>query len=266
MKEMISNEINPKNVHLYKMPLWKRVFDIIVSLSGILILSPIFIILALAVKLESKGPVIYASKRVGTNFYIFNFLKFRSMYPDADKRMKEFMHRNQYSLTEEKCEDVTKDPECESQNMIGQTLLVNDDSFILESDYLDQVHKHQEHGFIKLENDPRITRTGRLIRKYSLDELPQLFNVLRGDMSVVGNRPLPIYEAELLTKDDDIERFFAPAGITGWWQVNKRGDSGSLSAEERNQLDIYYAKHVSFLFDMKIIIKTFTSFIQKENV
>ncbi|MGL4806856.1 MAG: sugar transferase, partial [Bacteroidales bacterium] len=207
-----------------------------------------------------------ASKRVGTNFCIFDFLKFRSMYPDADKRMKEFMNRNQYSVPKECNDDENNVSGDCTEDVVGQTLLVSDDSFILESDYLDQVHKHQEHGFIKFENDPRITRTGRFIRKYSLDELPQLFNVLRGDMSIVGNRPLPVYEAELLTKDDDVERFFAPAGITGWWQVNKRGDSGSLSAEERNQLDIYYAKHVSFVFDMKIIVKTFTSFIQKENV
>ena len=85
-------------------------------------------------------------------------------------------------------------------------------------------------------------------------------------MSVVGNRPLPLYEAELLTKDEYIDRFMAPAGLTGLWQVEKRGSSGTLSAEERKQLDIRYAASFSFMMDMKIIMKTLTAFIQKENV
>ena len=107
---------------------------------------------------------------------------------------------------------------------------------------------------------------GHFIRKYSIDELPQLFNILKGDMSIVGNRPLPLYEAELLTKDDYIDRFMAPAGLTGLWQVEKRGDAGKLSAEERKQLDIKYAQNYSFWMDIKIILKTITAFIQKENV
>ena len=107
---------------------------------------------------------------------------------------------------------------------------------------------------------------GRIIRKYSIDELPQLFNILKGDMSVVGNRPLPLYEAELLTSDEYIQRFMAPAGLTGLWQVEKRGEAGKLSAEERKMLDIRYAKEFTFLMDVKIIFKTFTAFIQKENV
>ena len=119
---------------------------------------------------------------------------------------------------------------------------------------------------MKLENDPRITKVGHFIRKYSIDELPQLFNILKGDMSIVGNRPLPLYEAELLTKDDYIDRFMAPAGLTGLWQVEKRGDAGKLSAEERKQLDIKYAQNYSFWMDIKIILKTITAFIQKENV
>ena len=107
---------------------------------------------------------------------------------------------------------------------------------------------------------------GRFIRKYSIDELPQLFNILKGDMSVVGNRPLPLYEAELLTSDEYVQRFMAPAGLTGLWLVEKRGDAGKMSAEERKQLDIKYAKEFSFRMDMRIIFKTFTAFIQKENV
>ena len=118
-----------------------------------------------------------------------------------------------------------------------------------------------------MENDPRVTRVGRIIRKYSIDELPQLFNILKGDMSVVGNRPLPIYEAEQLTSDNYIERFMAPSGLTGLWQVEKRGNGGSLSPEERKQLDIKYARTFSFSLDMKIIIRTFYSLLfRRENV
>ena len=119
---------------------------------------------------------------------------------------------------------------------------------------------------MKIENDPRVTRVGRFIRKYSIDELPQLINILKGDMSVVGNRPLPLYEAEQLTNDDDIERFLGPAGLTGLWQVEKRGGAGAMSAAERKQLDVRYAHEFSFAMDFKIILRTFTAFIQKENV
>ena len=115
-------------------------------------------------------------------------------------------------------------------------------------------------------NDPRVTGIGKIMRKTSIDELPQLFNVLKGDMSIVGNRPLPLYEAELLTSDAYIERFMAPAGLTGLWQVEKRGGAGKMSAEERKQLDIKYAKEFSFWLDMKILCKTLTAFVQKENV
>lgn len=115
-----------------------------------------------------------------------------------------------------------------------------------------------------MENDPRITKVGRIIRKYSIDELPQLVNILKGDMSIVGNRPLPLYEAELLTSDEYIDRFMGPAGLTGLWQVEKRGSSGKLSADERKQLDIKYAQTFSFLLDMEIILRTFTAFIQKK--
>ena len=121
-------------------------------------------------------------------------------------------------------------------------------------------------AFVKIENDPRITKVGRFIRKYSIDELPQLFNILKGDMSIVGNRPLPLYEAEKLTNDDCIDRFMAPAGLTGLWQVEGRGKGGNMSADERKQLDIKYGQTYNFILDMKIILRTFTAFIQKEDV
>ena len=117
-----------------------------------------------------------------------------------------------------------------------------------------------------LPDEQRLTEFGKFLRESSLDELPELLNILKGDMSIVGNRPLPLYEAELLTSDEHIDRFMGPAGLTGLWQVEKRGEAGKLSAEERKQLDITYAKTFSFWLDIKIILKTVTAFIQKENV
>ena len=117
-----------------------------------------------------------------------------------------------------------------------------------------------------LTHDEMVTNVGKFIRKTSIDELPQLFNILKGDMSIVGNRPLPLYEAELLTSDAYIDRFMAPSGLTGLWQVEKRGGAGKMSAEERKQLDIKYARDFSAWLDLKIIFKTLTAFIQKENV
>ena len=110
-----------------------------------------------------------------------------------------------------------------------------------------------------------MTKVGRFIRKTSIDELPQLFNVLRGDMSIVGNRPLPLYEAENLTSEDMAYRFMAPAGMTGLWQVTRRGE-GQMLGEERIQLDVVYAKEHSFWNDVKIVLKTPFVLIQKENV
>lgn len=267
----------------FKIPVWKRLFDIIVSGIAILLLSPVFILTALAIRIESKGPIIYKSKRVGTNYQIFDFLKFRSMFTDAAERLKALKQdHNQYALNNEPqeahttvtaplgedAEQVMIDDNTASMMLISddETMLVGDDYIMAESDFSKKKAEEISNAFVKIENDPRITKVGKIIRKFSIDELPQLFNILKGDMSVVGNRPLPLYEAECLTSDDSIDRFMAPAGLTGLWQVEKRGDSGAMSAEERKQLDITYGRTYNFLLDMKIILRTFTSFIQKENV
>jgi len=230
---------------------------------------PLLLIISLAIRLESKGAVIYKSKRAGSNYQIFDFWKFRSMYIDADKRLQEMGHFNQYVAGAPETEQSFSSAAFSDDVILGQdneTFLVGDDYIVSEKEFVLGSRQKKGNAFIKIEKDPRITRVGRFIRKYSLDELPQLFNVLKGDMSIVGNRPLPLYEAELLTQDHSIERFIAPAGLTGLWQVEKRGDSGKLSAEERKQLDIYYAQHLSFWLDVQIIIRTFTAFIQKEDV
>ena len=269
----------------FKIPLWKRLFDIIFSFLGIIILSPVFIITAIAIRLESKGPVIFKSKRVGTNYTVFNFLKFRSMYADAEQRLKEVAKEagNQYAEKPEEdkeqqtvitaplgdeAEMMMMDMGMESGMMISddEVMLVGDDYVVAESDFNKEKEEEVNNAFVKIENDPRVTKVGKFIRKYSIDELPQLFNILKGDMSIVGNRPLPLYEAEKLTIDSSIDRFMAPAGLTGLWQVEERGKGGMMSAEERKQLDIIYGQTYCFTLDMKIIFRNLTAFIQKENV
>lgn len=269
----------------FKIPLWKRLFDIVFSLLAIIILSPVFIITAIAIRLESKGPIIFKSKRVGTNYTVFNFLKFRSMYADAEQRLKEVAKEagNQYAEKDQPEEDnqsvitaplgneaemLMMDMGMESAMMISddEVMLVGDDFVVAESDFNREKEEENNNAFVKIENDPRVTKVGKFIRKYSIDELPQLFNILRGDMSIVGNRPLPLYEAEKLTIDSSIDRFMAPAGLTGLWQVEERGKGGMMSAEERKQLDITYGQTYCFTLDMKIIFRTLTAFIQKDNV
>ncbi len=283
---VIFNKNSNNSLELFKLPRWKRLFDIIFSIFSIIILSPIFIMVSIAIWVEDRGKVCYCQKRTGSNFKIFKFIKFRSMFMDADKRLKEFAKLNQYQIVNEEEKHVEFHNISVSDNgiLIDDNILVGDDNIIdnkkvndndllfgddysvVANDFALFQKSKKDNSFQKLEGDPRITKVGRIIRKYSIDELPQLFNILKGDMSVVGNRPLPLYEAELLTDDNSIERFLAPAGLTGLWQVEKRGDAGKLSAEERKQLDIKYAKNFNFWLDIKIIFKTFTAFIQKGNV
>ncbi|MCR5066044.1 MAG: sugar transferase, partial [Bacteroidales bacterium] len=156
----------------------------------------------------------------------------------------------------------------ESNMMISddEVMLIGDDFVVAETDFSKQKEEDINNAFVKIENDPRVTKVGRFIRKYSIDELPQLFNILKGDMSIVGNRPLPLYEAEKLTADSSIDRFMAPAGLTGLWQVEERGKGGKMSAEERKQLDIIYGETYSLALDLKIIFRTLFAFVQKEDV
>ncbi|MBP3552709.1 MAG: sugar transferase [Bacteroidaceae bacterium] len=263
-EQLFANQTSKEQILTFQIPLWKRIFDVVFSSVSLIVLSPVFLLTAIAIKLESKGPIWYTSKRVGSNYKIFDFLKFRSMYVDADKRLKEFEKLNQYS--DDSADDDSRVLSSSTMASEEDVMLISDDFIISERELSSQRAIQQKNAFVKLENDPRITRVGRFIRKYSIDELPQLVNILKGDMSVVGNRPLPLYEAELLTDDESIDRFIAPAGLTGLWQVEKRGDSGKLSADERKQLDITYGRTYSFALDMRIIFRTLTAFVQKENV
>ena len=193
------------------LPWWKRPFDLIFSLLALLLLGPIMLFIAILIKITDRGPVFYTHERVGYKGKKIKVLKFRSMYPDADKRLKEILE---------------KDPKA----------------------------KEEWEKTFKLKNDPRVTPIGKFLRKTSLDELPQFFNVLKGDMSIVGPRPVVEEELKKYYKEKaEIYKSVKP-GITGYWQVEGRSDVEDY--EERVQMDEWYVKNQSFWLDIKIILKT----------
>lgn len=256
----------------YKTPFGKRMFDIVVSSIALVVLAPVFIIVALLIRLESKGPVFYYALRVGRGYHIFHFYKFRSMYFDSDKKLKDLKHLNQYTISKRKKavndEEISYEFLCEDCKAAGthcQFPIYSDTIHLCEKEYMEQKKHSRESTFIKIKDDPRMTKVGKFIRRTSIDELPQLVNVLIGDMSIVGNRPLPLYEAEKLTTDKYALRFMAPAGITGLWQVEKRGN-GKMSENDRLLLDNIYAKNNSFFNDILLILRTIPALFQKENV
>ncbi len=224
--KLAKKQISTQKDQPFSMPSNKRLFDILVASTLLLLLSPLFLVVAILIKLESKGNVFYASKRVGTGYQIFDFIKFRSMETGADSRLMNLSKSNSYSINNQ---NGTK----------------------------------QDCTFYKIKDDPRVTFIGKIIRKTSIDELPQLINVLRGEMSIVGNRPLPLYEAQKLTCDDWAKRFMAPAGLTGLWQVDKRGKD-NLKAEERIRLDMNYADNYSLSLDLKIMLWTLPAMLQRD--
>lgn len=260
----------------YVMPRSKRIFDVLVASMALLFLSPILLLVILAIRLESKGKVYYTSKRVGRE--PFDFYKLRSMKVGADKELSNLAKdKNQYATASQQADIdfVTPCPRCAK--------LPNGDSCspVLHigphriCDYWYNFQKKEvaknKSAFIKIVNDPRITKVGKVIRNTSIDELPQLINVIKGDMSIVGNRPLPVYEAEQLTQDVMSKRFLAPAGITGLWQVELRGRGGVMSEDERKRLDNEYADHFvngnySFWYDIKLILRTVPALFQKDTV
>ncbi len=262
MRKAYSNN-HEKHKH-YRIGFGKRLFDILFSIFVLILFAPLLLIIAIAIKLESKGPIIYKARRVGTGFDIFEFYKFRSMYKDADKQLNKLSEMNEYLKAFKKENDfITKVVECPDCKKLGHPcspVLYIDGIEICENYYL-KLKKEQllERVFFKIKDDPRITKVGRILRNYHLDELPQFVNVLKGDMSVVGNRPLPIYEAAKLTTDEWAYRFMAPAGITGLWQINS---DTVHNAEDRIRLDNQYAMIAGFWVDIKIIIKTIIEFFK----
>ena len=183
----------------------KRALDIVISSVGLLILAPVLVAVAIAIKLDSPGPIFYLSERIGKKGYVFRCIKFRTMIADADKRRSDLMHLNE-----------------------------------------------RDGVFFRITNDPRITRLGHFLRKYSFDELPQLFNVLSGDMSLVGPRPPLASEVEAY-KLSHLRRLAVTPGITGLWRVEARRDP---SFDSYISIDVAYIENWSLLLDLKIIART----------
>jgi len=184
----------------------KRVLDFSASFLLLALLSPLLLVTVILIKLTSPGPVLFVQKRLGLNKRRFNIYKFRTMVPDAEKKMKEIAHLNEVS---------------------GPVF--------------------------KIKNDPRITPIGRFLRKTSIDELPQLFNVLKGDMSLVGPRPLPVRDYEGFSEDWQRRRFSVRPGITCLWQIKGRS---SIPFEKWMELDLQYIDKWSLWLDFEILIKT----------
>ena len=268
--QFINTKLERNIFKAYKTELIKRVFDIVFAGSVLILLSPILLLVILAVSIESKGPVFYYSLRVGTGYKIFKFFKFRSMYVNADQRLKDLKHLNQYKIDATVIDSTIDESPvicdwCMASGGKCRYPVYADNYHWCEKKYSILKKASANSAFIKIKDDPRVTKVGKILRNTSIDELPQLVNVLIGNMSIVGNRPLPLYEAERLTTDKYALRFMAPAGITGLWQVEKRG-KGDMSEEERLMLDNDYAKNHSFLFDILLILKTIPALFQKESV
>lgn len=183
----------------------KRIFDIVSSLCAMIVLSPVFLVTALAIKIEDGGPAVFSQDRVGKDGKLFKMYKFRSMYIDAEDRLSDLAEQNE-----------------------------------------------ADGPVFKIKNDPRITKVGRFIRKYSIDELMQLVNVFKGDMSVIGPRPALPNEVE---EYDDFarKRLLVKPGLSCYWQISGRSNIGF---EEWMKLDVKYINEMSIITDVKIILLT----------
>lgn len=205
-----THSVKPKPIYDFV----KRVFDIVCSLIGLIVLSPVFIIISILIKTTSEGPVFFAHKRVGKGGKTIKIYKFRSMVTNAEELIKQF-------TPEQKAE--------------------------------------YERNF-KLENDPRVTKVGKFMRKTSLDELPQLINILKGDISIVGPRPVMDVETQIYGNYRNMLLSVKP-GLTGFWAANGRSHT---TYTRRRAMEIYYVKNRSVLLDLKIIFKTFISVFKRE--
>lgn len=192
----------------------KRVIDVILASVALILLSPLFAIIAIAIKIDSKGPVFFAHKRIGKNGKIIKLYKFRSMVINAEELIKSFT------------------PE--------------------------QMREYKEN--YKLTNDPRITKVGKFLRKTSLDELPQLINIINGDLSIIGPRPVVADELEKYGVNKDKFLSVTP-GLTGYWAANGRSNT---AYEQRMEMELYYIDNLSLKMDIKVFFKTILSVLKKE--
>lgn len=192
----------------------KRVCDIIISFIGLIILSPLFLIIGILIKIESKGPVFFLHERVGKNGKRIKIYKFRTMVKNAEELFQKFS--------------------------------------------LEQINEFERN--FKLQNDPRVTKIGRMLRKSSIDELPQLLNILKGELSLIG--PRPVIKEELEKYKNNKEKFLSiTPGLTGNWAANGRS---CTSYEERMNMELYYIDNISFKLDIKIFFKTLQTVLKRE--
>ena len=196
----------------------KRTFDLLFSLFALLITFPLFMTIALLIRFQSPGPIIYAHKRIGRGGKTFKCFKFRSMYVDADVRLEALLKE-------------------------------------------DQALKEEWEKSRKLKNDPRITSIGRFLRKTSLDELPQFLNVLKGDLSVVGPRPVVKEEIQQYFKEKAPKILSVRPGITGLWQVSGRSNT---SYAERIALDEHYIENHTIAYDLYLVLKTIPALVTRK--
>lgn len=192
----------------------KRIIDVVLSSIALVVLSPIFAIIALAIKLESKGPVFFKHTRIGKDGKIIKIYKFRSMVENAEDLIKKFT------------------PE--------------------------QMKEYKEN--YKLTDDPRITKVGKILRKTSLDELPQLINIIKGELSIIG--PRPVVQKELEKYGPNAQKFLSVTpGLTGYWAANGRS---CTSYEKRMEMELFYVDNLSFKLDVKVFFKTIEAVIKRE--
>ncbi|OYT69182.1 MAG: hypothetical protein CFK48_09040 [Armatimonadetes bacterium CP1_7O] len=191
---------------------WKRLIDIVGAACALALLAPLMLLIALLIRLESPGPILFRQIRLGRYGKPFIMYKFRSMRCNAQELQPLLMHMNE-----------------------------------------------KQGGAFKIKDDPRMTRIGKFIRKYSLDELPQLFNVLKGDLSLVGPRAMAPYDVNRFDKVEYYTRFAVPQGCTGLWQVSGRSN---LTFDEWMRLDIYYVENISLGLDLKILLRTIPAILK----
>lgn len=192
----------------------KRIIDVVLSSIALVVLSPVFAIIALAIKLESKGPVFFKHTRIGKDGKIIKIYKFRSMVENAEDLIQKFT------------------PE--------------------------QMKEYKEN--YKLADDPRITKVGKILRKTSLDELPQLINIIKGELSIIG--PRPVVQKELEKYGPNAQKFLSVTpGLTGYWAANGRS---CTSYEERMEMELFYVDNLSFKLDVKVFFKTIEAVIKRE--
>lgn len=211
LEENIKEKKEKSNILYYGI---KRIFDIVLSMLSIILLLPVFLIIIIMIKIDSKGKAIFKHKRIGKNGQVIYLYKFRTMYTNSDEIFNELMKDNK--------------------------------------------RKKEWEKHYKLSNDPRVTKIGKFLRKSSLDELPQLLNILSGEMSFVGPRPLVEKELEKYGSNKDKLLSVTP-GLTGWWACNGRS---CTTYEERMELELYYVEHKSIGLDIKTLFRTFKAVIK----